>query len=635
MVAGYTERFCKDMDSRSYLPLAGLFHSRAPLSLTSSLPTLPLLIVVLVSGCSARSNAPLLPRESEGTVAVDVANAAQGYVTKDVEKSSASMHHFLVGQLAYGAEDFETALSNFEQASELAQEPAPLVHSRLAELNLRFGKVDEALEYARKAVEEEPTESSARLLYAGILEGVGREAEAEPIYRELIREFPDQFDAYVLLSNSYLKRKKVEEAVATLRTLLSRNPNEILARYYLGQAYEKGGKLDLAEQEYKAVTAVDSERSNAVPDLLRVYLLQKKAEEAKALCNEVLKKDPNNVLARKALGHLMLGEQNLDAALEHLKVVEGAEEDASDTRFKIALIQMGKQNFKEAMRELNLVLAKNPAHDEARYYLASMYAGGGRRKEAITELRQIQSSSEIYVRSRTFLAFVLRQVGDFAGAEKAIREAYTRAPTDSQVVLYYVLVLRDQGESGDAAEVLRKAIAVDPKNEKYVFNLALVEHDLGNEDETVRLMERTLEINPTNSDALNYLAYSLIERGGDLSRAEKLVGEALRLRPADSFYLDTLGWLYFKLGRLGDAEATLAKAVSTSSEDIVIVEHYVLVLLAQRKFEEGLKIIRAAVQKAEASDVKDKEREESKVRLERIYHETISAHPHLAQEKPK
>ena len=597
--------------------------------------SLAFLFGLALSGCSAKSGTPLLPRESEGTVAVDVANATQGHVSKDVEKSSASMHHFLVGQLAYGAEDFETALSNFEQASELAQEPAPLVHSRLAELNLRFGNVDTALDYARKAVDEEPSEPGARLLYAGILEGVGREQEAEPIYRELIQEFPTQFDAYVLLSNSYVKRNKVDDAITLLRGLLSRNPNEVLARYYLGQAYEKGGKLELAEAEYRAVVAADADRSNAVPDLLRVLLLQKKAEDAKALCNEVLKKDPNNVLARKALGHLMLGEQNLDAALEHLKVVEGAEEDASDTRFKIALIQMGKQNFKEAMRELSLVLAKNPSHDEARYYLASMYAGGGRRKEAITELRQIQPSSEIFVRSRTFLAFVLRQINDFRGAESAIKDAYSRAPNDPQVVLYYVLVLRDQGGAEGAARILRKALASDPNNEKYVFNLALIEHDLGNEEETVRLMERTLQINPANSDALNYLAYSLIERGGDLSRAEKLVGEALRLRPSDSFYLDTLGWLYFKVGRLADAEETLAKAVSASSEDIVIVEHYALVLLAQNKFEEGLKVIRSAIQRAEASGNKDKERVESKYRLEKMYQETIAAHPDLIEAKSK
>jgi tetratricopeptide (TPR) repeat protein len=579
-------------------------------------------------GCTG-SRGVVPPDPSEGTVAMDVANAAKGSVGEDVAKSSSSMHHFLVGQLAYVAEDFDSALQNFKQASELAQEPAPLVHSRLAELNLRFGNVDEALENAKRAVAEEPNEPYARLLYAGILEGLGRENEAAPLYRQLISEFPDKFDAYILLSNSYIKRKEFDEAVLVLQELLKRHPQEVLARYYLGQAYEKAGKLDQAETEYQSVVDSEAGKGTGAPDLLRVFLLQKKAEKAKALCNQMLAKDPNNVLARKALGHFMLGESNFDAALEHLRVLEKVEEDSSDTRFKIALIQIEKQNFKEAIRELNLVLAKNPEHDEARYYLASMYAGGGRRKEAVKELQEVKRSSNIFVKSRTFLAFVLRQDQEFKAAEVAVRDALEVEPNNPNIVLYLVLVLRDQQRYSDAAEILQGALKQDPKNERYVFNLALVNHDLGNEDETVRLMGKTIELNPANSDALNYLAYSIIERGGDLVKAESYVKEALRIRPDDSFYLDTLGWLQFKTNRSSEAQETLARAVTNSSEDLVIVEHYVAVLIANGKVELAASIIKSALSKADPKDNSDREKTEARARIERVYGKLLEENPHL------
>ena len=586
--------------------------------------------LLFAAGCTG-SRGVMPPDPSEGTVAIDVANAAQGALGEDVAKSSSSMHHFLVGQLAYVAEDFDAALENFKQASELAQEPAPLVHSRLAELNLRFGNVDEALENAKRAVAEEPKEPYARLLYAGILEGVGRESEAVPLYRQLISEFPDKFDAYILLSNSFIKRKEFGEAVLVLQELLKRNPQEVLARYYLGQAYEKAGNFELAEAEYQKVVGSEGGKGTGAPDLLRVYLLQKKAEKAKALCNDMLAKDPNNVLARKALGHLMLGESNFDAAMEHLRVLEKVEEDSSDTRFKIALIQIEKQNFKEAIRELNLVLAKNPEHDEARYYLASMYAGGGRRKEAVKELQEVKKSSSIFVKSRTFLAFVLRQEQEFKAAERAVRDALEVEPHNPNIVLYLVLVLRDQARYSDAAEILQDALKHDPKNERYVFNLALVQHDLGNEDETIRLMGKTIELNPANSDALNYLAYSIIERGGDLVQAENYVKEALRIRPEDSFYLDTLGWLQFKTDRPGEAQETLARAVTNSSEDLVIVEHYIAVLLANGKVDVAASIIRSALSKSDPKDTSDREKTEARVRIERIYEKLLAENPHLKE----
>jgi predicted Zn-dependent protease len=294
----------------------------------------------------------------------------------------------MVGQLALGEEDFEGALKNFEQADALADEPSALIHTKMADLYLRSGQLDKARGAAEKAMAEDPSEPYVRMLYAGVLEGLGKDSEAEPIYRDLTRDFPQKVDGYLLLSNLYVKGKNLDAAADTLSKLIKNVPNEPMGHFYLGRVYELSEKLAKAEVEYEWVFQKDPNLSNASTELLRVLVREKKNAKAKAICDQILTKDPNNALARKVLSHLMLGESKLDDALHHLQVLEGIEVDPSETRFKVALIQIEKQNFREAVRELSLLLASNPKHAEARYYLASIYAGAERDRRREPDVRE-------------------------------------------------------------------------------------------------------------------------------------------------------------------------------------------------------------------------------------------------------
>lgn len=565
------------------------------------------------------------------TISVDVANASQSSLTDDVKRQSAAMHHFLVGQMALNDQDFKVALENFSAADELSDEPAPIIHTKLADLYLRFGELDKALAAANQAMQEDPSDPHPRLLHAGVLESLGRDSEAEPEYRKLMEEFPGKFDSYVLLANLYAKQQKYQQAIDVLMTLQKIEPSDSLSFYYLGRTYEQMGKFDRAEVEYQKVFESDPSLSNGSVELLRVLLRNKKTDKAKTLCERILQKDPSNALARKVLGHLMLGESKLDEALKHLVVLEGLESDASDTRFKIALIQMEKRNFDEAVRELSLVLATKPDHGEARYYLASIYAGSGKKKEALEELDRVTHGDPMFVKARTFAAFILRQSNELEKARDQLRAAREVEPDNKNLLLYYVLIMRDLEEYGEAEELMRAALAKDAKDERLLFNLGLVLHERGESDEALALMEQVISLNPRNSDALNYLAYGLAQVDKDLPRAQGLVVKALEIRGNDPFYLDTLGWIQFKRGLIQDAEETLAKAVALAGEDLVIVEHYVEILLAAGKDEKAVSIMKAVVDQDLTKDgAADSDTRKAYERIRERLRKLLKEKPHLS-----
>jgi predicted Zn-dependent protease len=564
------------------------------------------------------------------TIQTDVANSSPGNFSSDAAKTSKSLHHFIVGQLALGEEDFEGALKNFEQADALTDEPSALIHTKMADLYLRSGQLDKARIAAEKAMEEDPSEPYVRMLYAGVLEGLGKDSEAEPIYRDLTRDFPQKVDGYLLLSNLYVKDKKLDAAAETLSALIKNVPNEPMGHFYLGRVYELSEKFGKAEAEYEWVFKKDPNLSNGSTELLRVLVREKKNTKAKAICDQMLAKDANNALARKVLSHLMLGESKLDDALRHLQVLEGIEVDPSETRFKVALIQIEKQNLREAVRELSLVLASNPKHAEARYYLASIYAGTGKSKEAIEELREINDESPMYVKAKTFEAFIHRQNDDLDDALSAVDEALTIEPTNLSLVLYRVMVLRELGEHKEAEKQLRTAMAQYPQDERLLFNLGLVLHDRGKPDEAMVVMERLVSVNSRHSDALNFIAYALAESGKDLERAERLIRQALSARPSDGYYLDTLGFIQWKRGELKEAQETLARAVSTASEDGVIVEHYVEVLLELGEERQAVSAMKTFMEQwGDGSSERDREKRDAAKRLKKKLDELLRRRPEL------
>jgi tetratricopeptide (TPR) repeat protein len=491
----------------------------------------------------------------------------------EVQRFSDGLYHYLLGQMFFGQENYQNALQHFAEAGKLIDEPAPELRKRLAELRLKAGELQMALEESTRAVETEPHDPATLLLHAGILDSVGRSEESIPFYERAIALEPERVDAYVLLSGVHMRRNEYERSIFWLNKLLEHAPDEASAYYFLGRAHELQGKLPQAQKELERAYEIDPDNHNLGIDLARLALKQDNPKRAEDLCRDILKRNPRHLLARRVLGFLLVGENQLDEALQHLSFLEKEESNPTETRFQIALIHLGKRNFTEAERELSLVLAADPDHSQARYFRATLYAGTGRKNEAVKELLKIKLGEGNYLRSRTLAAFILRQQSKLAQAEKVIGEGLKVEENNKDVLSYLLSLQRDQNKLGEAEETAKKALSFYPEDERFIFDYGIILYEQGREQEAEAQMQRILQLNPSHSDALNYLAYSLAEKKKDLDKAEEMVQAALRSRPKDGFFLDTLGWIYYQKGNYAAALETLTEAAQISGSDPVILEH--------------------------------------------------------------
>lgn len=118
----------------------------------------------------------------------------------------------------------------------------------------------------------------------------------------------------------------------------------------------------------------------------------------------------------------------------------------------------------------------------------------------------------------------------------------------------------------------------------------------GNDDRAMHYFGLTLEIDPEHADANNNLGYLTLESGGDPESALRLVRRAIRIRPRCGQFLDSLGWIYFKMGRTEEAIEKLLEAAGLVREAEIhnhlgrIYESEGRIQEARREWEKSLEI---------------------------------------------
>jgi len=92
-------------------------------------------------------------------------------------------------------------------------------------------------------------------------------------------------------------------------------------------------------------------------------------------------------------------------------------------------------------------------------------------------------------------------------------------------------------------------------------------------DEAERDFRKALELFPDQPSVLNYLGYSYVEKRENLDEALDMIERAVAARPYDGYIRDSLGWVFYRLGRYDDAVREMERAVELMPVDPVLNDH--------------------------------------------------------------
>ena len=339
--------------------------------------------------------------------------------------------------------------------------------------------------------------------------------------------------------------------------------------YQLGFIELAGGEEEAALATFERVWATGVRL--AIGAEAHARLLASRGDTARAM--EIIEAfrqgvGPNPAIERLA-GDIAAGEPISNGALDMRKGAAGAVYAPS-----AALAALTRDD--QAGVYFTLALALDPDFHAARTLWGDALDRAGRLEAAADALMSVPHESEFYANARAQLAWVYRRMGLDEAAIATAEDALSFRP-DRDLKVQLGDLFRSLGDHGAAEQVFSEVIDADARGGnadwRILYARGAARERQGKWSEAEADLRAALSLQPNQPDVLNYLGYSLVDRGQNLDEAFGMIGRAVGLRPDSGHIVDSLGWAYFRLGKFEAAVTELEKAVVLEPGDPTINDH--------------------------------------------------------------
>lgn len=442
-------------------------------------------------------------------------------------------------ELGLGDGQLEMAFQAAKVWKELAPEDRQVSRTFMV-LQLGTNRVDDALPALKKYLDDTRAAEQAHPGVAGAtpekvaLEMLMRIPDKNKAYSTAIELFgnnSDDVEAQALLAQVANSSEKFELAVAHLQNVINKVPQE---RYYVLQAQF----MERRDNNMTAAMQLVTEKADQNPNWFgaRLYLARNHTqleqwEQAKQRFTEMLALQPENTPLYSSLGFVLsktgdrkAAEQNFRKYLERTPLVDRQNE----TLIHLTMADMAINDKDFAAAHNILDKATNSKTDfDIQLKKSAVYEKQGKLQEASLVLEQFKALDE----------------------DTAVRLALAKSQQAES---------RKTPEA--AVQALEQGLLKYPNQPDLLYERAMVaerQNDLGNVETNLR---KLIEVRPDNAHGYNALGYTWADRNIRLQEALTLITKANELAPRDPFIMDSLGWVYYRLGELDKAEDILKKA---------------------------------------------------------------------------
>ena len=479
----------------------------------------------------------------------------------------------MLGYQAELAQNTELALKEYQKA--LQSDPtAQSVKARLAGLFFSLGDMPSALRYAQEVADSPSQDGHLLTQMAGILASGGQGEQALVVLDRAIKQNPEIGDAYFSKGLLLMNLKRSAEAEQAMRDGLARSPDAAIGHYHLGRVLLESGKAEEAAESFQRAMFLNTSFEPAYLALASLYESRREKDRAIEILKNYLEKvNPRNRGIRHQLIRLYVEAKDYPNAIKELEDILAEDPSDLDAQLRVALILGEQKDYPKAIGRLTEILKARPAELKVRDYLGYIYEESKDTQKAIETYTFNVQLEPTYFEGHLHLGVLYYRLKKFPEAVEHLGRAVALNPKqpEAHVVLGLAYMQQDQFEK--SAEIFQEGIRHIPKSADLHFNLGTAYDKLNRFDDVVRVMEIAIKLDPHHADALNYLGYSYAERGIKIEQALSLTKQAVALKPENGYYVDSLGWAFFKSGLLKEALTEIKRAVSLAGDDPVIYEH--------------------------------------------------------------
>ncbi|HEY9051496.1 MAG TPA: tetratricopeptide repeat protein [Gammaproteobacteria bacterium] len=386
------------------------------------------------------------------------------------------------------------------------------------------------------------------------------------------------------------KEASPETSLAVLDDLNRRHPDNFRLLLLQARFEANAGHFDKASRSIDRVIALEPNTSDAYLIKAQILAGQDKNEEALQAVAMAMKKRPEDDRLRLQYARMLIQMKHFEQAREQFLLLHKTQPADENVLLSLGLISIELSDYDGAKKYLQELIDNGYYNAQAHYYLGRIQQSQGEIMAAITNFERV-GHGEYFIDAGIRASALLAQTGKVEEALKKLQVLSYGQSGNDQIKLYLARgeVLRNAQRNQEALNLYNHALQGAPENTDLLYARALAAEKLDMLDMTESDLRMVLMHEPDNANALNALGYTLADRTGRLQEAKEYILKAMALLPDDPAILDSLGWVYYRLGQYEESLKWLRKAFA-SFEDAEIAAHLGEVLWVTGKKEEARQI---------------------------------------------
>ena len=462
--------------------------------------------------------------------------------------------HFMDGQLFMSQGNYSMAILEFQDALELDPEAATIIVS-MAECYWKLGK----------------TKKSEELLFIALnLE-------------------PDDYEAREMLANQYIFQNKHNKAIEQYR-VLAESSDEGDPKYYIALAKLVLSQNNINESISLFIKAYEKDKSriDILEEAANLSLRSRQLDKARNLYKQLIYIDKNNAYYLSTYIDLIVMTGDYESgitALESLITIEG---ETTERLSQLGILYYKMENLVRAKPLFKKLINMNQYDATTMHFLSNIYI-----EQSILDSARIVANQIIFHHPsdpRGYLDAALAELNNQnpLGAIKILEPVDEEFNNEFSIQYLLGSSYQQLKEYDKAAIVLRQSLKIYPESRGARHTLAIASDALNYWNESDSLYEGLIETDDNDVQALNNYSYSLVERNIHLNKALAMATKAIELEPKNAAYLDTIGWIYYKMNNIEKALSFIRRSVELENDNAVVLEHLGDVLIANNQIEDAI-----------------------------------------------
>lgn len=520
-------------------------------------------------------------------------DAASTLMSTDVADQDAQLLSML-GLATFQSGDVEQGIARLEQAV-AANPDAETPVLQLAQAKLVLGNGAEAVKLLTGIPDNVSTFRRDALLVHAYLKS-GLRSQADDTVKSAITKDPENQQIKLLMAQAYTQGGQFLEASKVLQTVVEQNPSDLQARRFLANAYWLGGDFGSAKSQYTEMLRIAPDDLTALRGMATIARREGELPKAIELLQTAVEKHPDDAQLHAHLAEMLIGANEYEQARVAADRAVALGPNQSHGHLMQGMVAAATQNFEQARRSFREALRINGDDHRGHYLMGRLELYSSRDLTAASaSLERAVALRPDFFPGVQLLAQVKMRAGDEKGALALARNLASDNELAGSMLEGDLLMMAKQPVR--ALEKYEHASRLAPANRNPVIKAYLAKQAAGSATAMDPLL-KWLGANPTDERMMQVVGDAHLARGENndaLTQYEKLI----ELNPRNAVALNNLAWVYH-LAKKPEAQALAERAVEVMPGNGQIADTLGWILVAKGD-KKSIEVLRGAVAKSEGA----------------------------------